>query len=96
MEEWRREFPVGMSVAQVEKGALGKGVPYTLSEPRKCEENAWAADAPHRSRGGACMVALERVGTTWYGLETAIQIRLMFDRSGVLVERGLRQQHTFL
>jgi len=40
--------------------------------------------------------ALDRVGATWYGFETAIQLRLLFDASGALAEREFREVHTFL
>ena len=96
IEEFHRDFPVGVSLSEAEKRVQRRSLPYTLLEQRKCEEDAKITYPPYRPKGGACIFALDRVGATWYGFETAIQLRLLFDASGALAEREFREVHTFL
>ena len=96
IDEFSRDFPVGLSLSEAETRVQGRRLPYTLLEQRRCEENAKVTHPTYRPKGGACIFALDRVGATWYGFETAIQLRLLFDTSGALAEREFREVHTFL
>jgi hypothetical protein len=96
IEEFRRDFPVGVSLSEAEKQVQRRRLPYTLLEQRKCEEDAKITHPPYRPKGGACIFAIDHVGATWYGFETAIQLRLLFDASGALAEREFQEVHTFL
>jgi hypothetical protein len=78
---------VGVSLPEAEARVQRRRLRYALLDQRQCEENA---------KGGACIFAFDHVGATWYGLETAIQLRLLFDSSGALAEREFREVHTFL
>ena len=40
IEEFHRDFPVGMSLSEAEKRVQRRSLPYTLLEQRKCEEDA--------------------------------------------------------
>ena len=96
IEEFHRDFPTGLSLSEAEARVQRRSVPYRLVDKRRCEEEAKIAHPTYRPKGGACIFALDRVGATWYGFETAIQLRLLFDASGALAEREFREVHTFL
>lgn len=96
LEEFDRYFPVGVSLREAEARVQRRGLPYTLLDQRKCEEGAKVTYPKYRPKGGACIFAIDEVGATWYGFETAIQLRLLFDASGALAEREFREVHTFL
>jgi len=68
IEEFHRDFPVGVSLSEAEKRVQRRSLPYTLLEQRKCEEDAKITYPPYRPKGGACIFALDRVGATWYRL----------------------------
>jgi hypothetical protein len=87
---WGSPFP------KQRRGFKGGRLPYSRREQRKCAEDAKITRPTYQPRGGACILALDRVGATWYGFETAIQLRLLFDASGALVEREFLEVHTFL
>ena len=96
IEELHRDFPTGLSLSEAEARVQRRSVPYRLVDTRKCEEEAKITYPTYRPQGGACIFALDPVGATWYGFETAIQLQLFFDASGALAEREFREVHTFL
>jgi len=96
IEEFHRDFPVGLSLPEAEARVQSQNVRHTLLDQRKCEEEAKFTYPTYRPKGGACIFALDPVGSTWYGFETAIQLRLFFDASGALAEREFAEVHTFL
>jgi hypothetical protein len=96
IEEFHRDFPVGVSLREAEARVQRRHLPYTLLDQRQCEERAKVTYPTYRPKDGACIFALDHVGATWYGFETAIQLRLLFDASGALAEREFREVHTFL
>ena len=96
IEEFHRDFPVGLSLPEARARVQRRNLRHTLLDHRKCEEEAKITHPTYRPQGGACIFALDPVGSTWYGFETAIQLRLFFDASGVLADREFSQVHTFL
>jgi hypothetical protein len=96
IEEFHRDFPVGLSLSEAEARVQRRRLPYTLRDRRKCAENAANTHPTYHPKGGACLFAFDNVGATWYGYEFAVLLYLFFDESGALAEREFREAYTFL
>src|SRR5215510_496378 len=58
IEEFRRDFPVGLSLAEAEARVQGRRLPYTLLEQRRCAEDAKITHPTYQPKGGVCIFAL--------------------------------------
>jgi len=96
IQQYQRELPVGAAYSEVKAYVEKHGLPYSADSAERCEENAKMTSPSYQPRGGPCIFALDRVGSTWYGFDTAIQLRLLFDKTGSLAHRDFHQIHTFL
>jgi hypothetical protein len=96
IEEFHRDFPVGLSLSEAEARIQRRRLPYTLRDQRKCAEDAPKTHPTYQPKSGACLFAFDHVGATWYGFEYAIRLHLFFDASGALAEREFREAYTFL
>jgi hypothetical protein len=94
--ELEKQLPVGGSLAVAEVLVKAQGLPYTVYSAVDCEKNAKITSPSYTVNGGPCLFALARVGQTWYGYTTDLEVRLFFDSSNILVQRDFNRIDTFI
>jgi hypothetical protein len=94
--QYEREFPIGIPLTEAKGRLESRLLKYSFDSTAQCEKHARMTSPAYTPRGGPCIFALDLVGSTWYGFDTAIQLRLMFDGAYNLAGRQFHQVHTFL
>lgn len=89
------QFPQGISVADAEQIAGARYPEHTTYSAAECER--WSHSVPpYTPRGGPCLFGIIRVATTWWGFESAVMFRLIFDPDSRLVQSWAEPVYTFL
>jgi|SRR5579859_7238917 len=89
------QFPQGISVTDAEQIAGARYPEHTTYSATECER--WSHSVPpYTPRGGPCLFGITRVATTWWGFESAVMFRLIFDPDSRLVKSWAEPVYTFL
>jgi hypothetical protein len=89
------QFPQGMSAADAEQIAGARYPQHTIYSAAECER--WSHSVPpYTPRGGPCLFGIIRVATTWWGFQSAVMFRLIFDPDSRLVQSWAEPVYTFL
>jgi hypothetical protein len=69
---------------------------YTEYSAAACTNNAKFTSPSYQPQGGACIFGIIRTGESWWGFESAVRFRLMFDPAGHLRDVYTDPVYTFL
>lgn len=89
------QFPKGMSVADAQKIVDSHYPEHTTYSASECKR--WSHSVPpYTPRGGPCLFGIVRVATTWWGFQSAVMFRLIFDPNDQLAQSWAQPVYTFL
>jgi hypothetical protein len=92
-----QHFPIGMEFAEA-LTRVQHDYPerYTDTTAATCIKEAAMTSPKYLPQGGPCIIALEDTGSTWWGFESAVQLRLLFDSNEKLRVIQAYPVYTFL
>jgi len=61
-----------------------------------CVKDAMMTTPGYTPQGGPCIIGIDETGSTWWGFESAVQFRLLFDPNGKLRVAQAFPVYTFL
>ena len=91
-----RQFPPGAAVAEARKLVDAQYPEHTRYSASECEKWSHMTVPGYVSKGGPCLFGIVRVGTTWWGFESAVEFRLIFGPDDHLSELQVLPVYTFL
>lgn len=69
---------------------------YTDITAETCAKDAPITTPRYQPQGGPCIFGIDETGSTWWGFESAVQFRLLFDSGGRLRVVQALPVYTFL
>lgn len=96
MAELNQKYAVGMRVEGVREGVRATYPRYVEYPGVDCSKAAKNTTPVYEARGGPCIFGIRETGSTWWGFESAVSFRLIFDPEGVLVTVQVYREYTFL
>jgi hypothetical protein len=90
-------FPIGMQFTEA-LTRVRHDYPnrYTDTTADTCAKDAAMTEPKYGPQGGPCIIALDETGSTWWGFESAVQLRLLFDSREKLRVLQAYPVYTFL
>jgi len=90
-------FPVGMPFSEA-LPRVRHDYPkrYTDATAEACAGDAAMTSPKYSPQGGPCIFGIEETGSTWWGFESAVEFRLLFDSGGKLRVVQALPVYTFL
>jgi len=85
-----------MNAADAERIAAARYPEHTTYTAVECEKWSHLTTPRYTYRGGPCLFGIVRVGTTWWGYESAVMFRLIFDPDNQLAQSWTDPVYTFL
>jgi hypothetical protein len=90
-------FPIGMPFAEaVTRVQHDYPKRYTDTTADICAKQAAMTTPKYSPQGGPCIIALDETGSTWWGFESVVQLRLLFDSNEKLRVIQAYPVYTFL
>ena len=89
-------YPVGMQLADARKRVRHDYSRFNESTAATCTKDAAITTPRYSPQGGPCIFGIEETGSTWWGYESAVEFRLLFDSDDKLRELQAFPVYTFL
>ena len=89
-------YTVGMQLQPVRSDVQLHYGGYTEYSADDCTKWAKVTFPTYHSLGGPCIFGIYRAGQTWWGFESAVQFKLIFDPDGILRSVDTDPVYTFL
>ncbi len=90
-------FPIGMPFADALTRVKHDYYPrYSDSPAERCAKDAAITEPGYSPQGGPCIFGFHETGSTWWGFQSGIEFRLLFDSGGKLRVRQAFPVYTFL
>jgi hypothetical protein len=94
--ELRQKFTIGMQLQSVHDrviAAYPRNTEYSVAD---CSKWAKTTSPAYEAQGGPCIFGIVETGSAWWGFESAVSFRLIFDPKGTLLTVQVYPEYTFL
>jgi hypothetical protein len=93
----QEHFPIGMPFSEaLTRVRHDYAARNSNSTANACTKEAAMTEPTYPPQGGPCIFGIEETGSTWWGFESAVQFRLLFDSGGKLRVVQAFPVYTFL